>query len=180
MAVLVEAISVIIKRDVIEARYPGGWDGFVATAPNRTLCADTALVRVGFMVPADVDQFVSVLARSGIVYLKDGLAQGLCVVDQLGGCMVQCDWLDVGRVDVTGDATGQVTVARAVGDLETWFAAPDGWVFDGSLSQTWLFVPTGQESKGLRFLRHEHGLDVYLNLVTGREVYAGRTSRTDA
>lgn len=180
MAVLVEAISVLIKRDVIETRYPGGWEGFVATAPNSTLCADTQLARVGFMVPADVEQFVAVLARSGIVYVNNGRAEDICVVDQTAGCMVPCDWLEVGQVDPEGNSTDRVTVARAIGSTENGFAAPDGWAFDGSLSQTFAFVPSGDESQSLRFLRHERGLDVYLHLVTGHEVYVGRTARTDA
>jgi hypothetical protein len=40
MAVLVEAISVIVRRDTIARRYDGGWPGFVAAAVNSTLCAD--------------------------------------------------------------------------------------------------------------------------------------------
>ena len=179
MAVLVEAISVIIKRDIIESQYPGGWSGFVATAPNSTLCADSLLARVGFMVPADADQFVLLLARSGIVYMRDGRAQDLCIVDQQSGCRVPCDWLEVGEVDPSGNATGRVTVARAVGDAENRFVAPLDWEFDESLTQASVFVPSDEQSKRLRFLRHERGLDVYLDLATGDELYAGRTFRTD-
>ena len=58
MAVLVEAISVVVRRDAIGARYPGGWRGFLSIVPNSTLCADDDLVRVGFMAPPDVEAFI--------------------------------------------------------------------------------------------------------------------------
>ena len=35
MAVLIEAISVVIKAEVIEKRYPGGWSAFAASPPNQ-------------------------------------------------------------------------------------------------------------------------------------------------
>ena len=52
---------------------------------------------------------------------------------------------------------------------------PDGWVYEGSLSQTFGFVPTENADKSLKFLRHENGLDVYYSELTGKEVFVGRT-----
>jgi len=46
MTVLVEGISVIIKREVIERKFPGGWQDFVKDVPNQTLCADDELARI--------------------------------------------------------------------------------------------------------------------------------------
>jgi hypothetical protein len=43
------------------------------------------------------------------------------------------------------------------------------------LSQTFGFVPSGEEAKSLHFLRHENGLDVYMNRVTGKEVFVAKT-----
>lgn len=54
MAVLIEAISVVVRKDAIEKRFPGGWDSFLDEIPNNTLCTDGELVRVGFMSPQDV------------------------------------------------------------------------------------------------------------------------------
>lgn len=54
MAVLVEAISVIIRRNAIVERFVGGWDAFQQTIPNGTFCKDDDLVRVGFMTPNDI------------------------------------------------------------------------------------------------------------------------------
>ena len=55
---------------------------------------------------------------------------------------------------------------------------PPTWKFDGSLSHSYGFAPTEHVDKSLKYLRHENGLDVYLNTVTGQEVYIGRTGET--
>ena len=39
-----------------------------------------------------------------------------------------------------------------------------------------MFVPTGAMKTTLRFLRHENGLDVYHDVLTGKELYVGRTT----
>src|SRR5687768_15123906 len=100
MAVLVEGISVIILRARLESLYPGGWAAFVANCPNATLCADTWLARVGFMTPADVESFVERLAAAGLVFVRDGVAVDIAVVDQVGGTTVSCPWLEVGTVSL--------------------------------------------------------------------------------
>ena len=54
MPVLLEAISVIVRRETLERKYPGGVDGYARDCPNRTFCADEYLTRVGFTGPPDV------------------------------------------------------------------------------------------------------------------------------
>jgi hypothetical protein len=63
MAVLIEAISVAIRQETLEAKYPGGIEGFVRDVPNQTFCADSYLARVGFMTPVDVEGYIRQLAR---------------------------------------------------------------------------------------------------------------------
>jgi hypothetical protein len=53
MAVLIEAISVVIRADTLLKKFPGGWGAFKLIVPNQTLCADNEIVRVGFMAPQD-------------------------------------------------------------------------------------------------------------------------------
>ena len=57
-------------------------------------------------------------------------------------------------------------------------ATPDGWTYDDSLSANFKFVENG-ESEKLKFLRHEDGTDVYLDLSRGKEVYVGRSKATN-
>jgi len=172
MAVLVEAVSVIIRRNRIVSQYPGGWKGFVADCPNGTLCADSDLARVGFMTPADVESFCHRLERCGLLFMRDGSAIDFSTVDQLRGPITHCEWLEYGHVDVDGH---RVAACRLVGSEDAHVVTPDGWRYENSLSGGYGFVPTGATNKSLAFLRHENGVDVYLNRLTGKEVYVGRT-----
>ena len=45
MPVLIEAISVVIRRNTLEAKFPGGWDAFQRVVPNRTMCTECWLLR---------------------------------------------------------------------------------------------------------------------------------------
>jgi hypothetical protein len=124
VAVFVEFISVIVRRDAIDERYTGGWDSFVEDVPNRTLCADGSLARVGFMSPTDTKIYVDGLERKGLTYLRDGKAVDLVVVDELRGPMVDCDWIEYGQVALDGDRS--VTACRMHGEDEPHVIFPEG------------------------------------------------------
>ena len=70
MAVLIEGISVVIKFDRISAAL-STWGSFVDWVPNRTMCSDNELVRIGFMSPADVAATIADLEKKGLRYLSD-------------------------------------------------------------------------------------------------------------
>ena len=83
MAVLVEAISVVIRGDAIHEDYPGGWMQFQEDAPNDTICADGELVRIGFMDPDSARAYVERLETLGLQYYSP--AYNIEVVDQHRG-----------------------------------------------------------------------------------------------
>lgn len=172
MAVLIEAISVIVRISAIQDRYPGGWEAFRDAAPNQTLCADNRMARVGFMSPVDVESFVKELEKKGLVYLEGGESIDIAVADQQRGFTCKCNWADCGSVNIDGN---NIKACQAVGDDSFQLMTPDGWKYEGSLSQTYAFAPTENVDKSLKFLRHEDGMDVYINTLTGKEVYLGRT-----
>lgn len=184
MAVLVEGISVIVRRDAIESKYRGGWAAFVADVPNATFCADDEIARVGFMSAADVEAFIEGLQLEGLSFLEGGKAIDVAVVDQQRGLATQCDWLEFGKLALGAEGKvsacwffGGPRIATGVYLRGTSFplATPDGWEFEGSLSQKFSFVPTGRETSRLKFVRNEGDVDVYLDLDTGKEVFLGRT-----
>lgn len=175
MAVLVEAISVVIRADVLLRKFSGGWDAFKAVVPNDTLCADNEIVRVGFMTPQDVESFINKLQLAGLVFLPSGQSNDISVVDQVRGPTSQCPWLEFGHIDI-GTNGQRVAACRLVGSENMEIVMPPGWKFEGSLSSTFGFAPSEHVQNGLKFLRRENGLDVYLNSITGKEVYVGRTS----
>lgn len=184
MAVLVEAISVIVRRDAIDARFPGGWRQFLAIVPNGTLCSDEGLARVGFMSPVDVDAFVGRLEEGGLTFTLDGKAVDIAVVDQMRGPTMPAEWLQFARLSIGG--TGDKVAAcwlfegpRMGAGIHLpakgmTLATPDGWVYEDSLSAKFKFVENEALREKMKFLRHENGMDVYLDRSTGKEVYVGR------
>lgn len=177
MAVLIEAISVVIRTDVLTEKIPGGLDGFKRLVRNNTLCADNEIVRVGFMVPRDAEAFVNSLETMGLKFLRNGEAIDIAVVDQVRGPTLKCEWLEFCRTKI-GDTEAEVSTCRLVGSKSKEVVTPPGWIFERSLSSTFGLVPTEHVQKKLKFLRHENGLDIYINSITGKEVYIGRTSDT--
>jgi hypothetical protein len=186
MAVLVEGISVIVRRDAIERKLKGGWAAFVGAVPNTTSCADDHLARVGFMVPSDVEHFVDSLECAGLTFKSKGKAIDLAFVDQVRGPTIDCEWLEFGRFSF-GDSGGKVAVAwlfegkRIAAGVHfpgesLQFAIPEGWTYEGSLSERFTFVESGKEGERLKFLRSESGVDVFLDLATGKEVFRGSES----
>ena len=152
MAVLVEAISVVVRRIAIDARLTGGWPRFVADAPNATLCADEALARVGFMSPADAKSFIDHLEQHGLRFMVDGTCRDLAVVDQVRGPTMPVEWLEYAAIPY-GPSGGKVAACwlfegprLAAGvhlpGKSMELAKPVGWRYEGSLSAKFTFVPT--------------------------------------
>jgi hypothetical protein len=174
MAVLAEVISVVIRTDALLRAF-GDWDSFTETVPNNSLCTDGELARVGFMTPGDVKAYVESLAARGLVYLDNGTARDLVVVDQQRGPAAPCEWVEFGQVNLDGDPAKRVSACRLRGSTAKQIVTPDGWHFEKSLSASFGFVPNGQEEKAMTFVRREGNLEVYRSRLTGDLVYVART-----
>ncbi len=185
MAVLVEAISVIVRRDSIDRSFDGGWRAFVSCVPNATLCTDNQLARVGFMDPKAVGKFVEGLQAAGLVFLESGKCTDIAVVDQERGPTIPCEWLEFAHIPF-GKSGGRVAACwlfegprLAAGvhipGRSTDLATPEGWTLQGSISQRFTFVPNENVGQRLKYLRTESGLDVFLDTSTGREVFKPRS-----
>jgi hypothetical protein len=172
MSVLVEAISVIIRVDRLLGSYPGGWEAFKESINNNTLCADNELVRVGFMAPGYVEEFVTALERSGLTYLnEEGKAVDFVVVDQQQGPAVPCEWLEFGRVKQSHYPDKFLALGRLKDGSQEEAVFPLGWKFEDSLSFKFEFVESDRALDDVVYLRTENGVQVYKNLKTGKEVY---------
>jgi hypothetical protein len=184
LAVLVEAISVIVRRDSISQKFPGGWNAFVKSIPNATLCADNEVARIGFMAPNDVESYIKGLERAGFKFQDNGKAVDIAVVDQQRGPTIECDWLEFARLPFGQDGGTvsacwffdgpRVGIGIHMPGTSFELSTPVGWRFEESFSKKFGFVPAGEEDNGLRFIRQDRGLDVYLDIRTGKEVYVGR------
>jgi len=189
MAVLVEAISVVVRRDAIDRAYKGGWAAFVRNVPNATLCTDEELARIGFMSPPDTERYLDHLISHGLAFLREGKAMDLVVVDQQQGPTSPCDWVEFAKLPFTpGGPEARISACwifegprMAVGihlsGREFLLATPPGWEYENSLSHRFTFIPTPDLPRRLEFLREEGGVRVYLDLDTRKELYLGGTHR---
>ena len=100
------------------------------------------------------------------------------VVDQMRGPLVSCDWIEFGHLNLDNDPAKRVAACRKSGSFLKQIVTPEAWTFGSSLSSSFGFVPSGKEGKSLKFLRREQGLNVYLNELTGQEVFVGARSNT--
>lgn len=175
MAVLVEAISVVIKLEAIMDRYPGGFVAFKEFVPNQTLCWDERIARVGFMVPQDANEFIEALEINGLRHLdNDECAIDLVKVDQVGGPVNDCDWITTGQLPIDAAKEQYVGIALLHGTDAPELSLPIGWKYERSLSQQFAVSRPDEIGKSLKFLRHEDGNDVFHNVLTGGEVFVGR------
>jgi len=174
MAVLIEAISIVIRVDALLAAFDNDWARFKRTVPNDSLCADVELARVGFMAPQDAEQYVKLLESSGLRFIVDGSSKDIVVVDQMHGPTSPCDWIEFGSIPLNNDERKRVAACRLKGSASKELVTPDGWTFESSLSCSHGFVPGGAEDKSLEFLRSEGGMDVYWSKLSHKEVYVAR------
>lgn len=161
MAVLVEGISVIARRDRLDELFPGGSVQYIADCPNSTACADAHLVRIGFMDPDAARAHVRRIESLGLVHLDEGgAARDIVVIDQLHGPTSPCNWVEAGHVTIDGNS---IAVARLIGDESFQLITPPGWTYDQSLTKTHRFVPERDSPGSLKYLRAKDGLFVYFD-----------------
>jgi hypothetical protein len=131
------------------------------------------------MSPNDTGNFVKQLEQLGFVHLSNGSAADVVVVDQLKGPLSPCSWVEFGHAFLDAEKKQRIAICRATGVADEKLATPAGWSFERSLSNSHKFVPTEKVGESHKFLRTEDGVDVYLDLETGKEAYVGRTARTE-
>lgn len=147
--------------------------------PNETLCTDGELVRVGFMAPDDVSAYLRELEQQGLTSFREGLKKevDVAVVDQLSGFTAPCEWAELILFDWEGDPDRPLAACRLAHFTTGKLAVPPGWAYAGSLTQSACVIRSGHVPEFMDFLRQEDGVDVFLDLQTGNEVFLGRTER---
>jgi len=122
----------------------GNWEAFTAIVPNDMLCADTELVRVGFMSPAEAREFVAVLRSRGLRFNESGLAEDIVICDQQRGFTTECGWAEFGFIDLDRDPNKPTASARLTESKVGTLSTPIGWDWDSSLTRKSLFLPLGK------------------------------------
>jgi hypothetical protein len=167
MAIVIEAYTVVVPNIVLDVKYPGGRQVYERDRPNETYCNDPHLARVGFMAPDDATAFVRHLERKGLTPYQDGACKDVAVVSQVEGPLKPCGWLEFTRY--RGVLIGWLA-GTDMGDLH----APPGWNFERSMQ----YFSMDEMKDRLQYLRSEDGVDAYLDMQTGQEVYIGRAPST--
>ncbi len=124
MAVVCDALSVIVRVWTLNNRWPGGVEGYKENAPNGTFCTDGVLTRLGFMTPIDVQVWIDRLQDQGLVFVKESMgraeADDIVVIDQNAGPTCYCQWI---LTEVRDGVRWTWQNGREPGEL----AAPEGW-----------------------------------------------------
>jgi len=112
MSVIVEAVSVVIKRNSIRTKFPGGWSLFQSILYSRySMCADSSLASVNFLAAKDAYTYTKFLGEIGFVYLQD-----FAIADQTQGLKDSCDWCYITNFEIDNNA---VTGCKLEGCGET-------------------------------------------------------------
>ena len=152
MAVLCEAISIVIKEESISNKFVDGMAGFIRTIPNATFCSDGKLTRVGFMSPEEVEQYIKLLIANGLNFnlIEADITDDIAVIDQQRGPTRVCEWIEFGRFSMGDNGSSMAACwlieGKRVADglhlpsANMDISTPEGWNFEGSLSQRFRFV----------------------------------------
>lgn len=172
MAVLIEAVCAVARRDSIESRIAGGWAAFSEAVPGGAFCYDNELASVGFMAVADAERFLAHVQSLGLRVVASEGEVDACLAEQLGRYGAPAPWLGTTRMSLP-EIGGEVTVAFLKGTRERRVVMPGGWKYEGSASQT-PFEFVRADASRLKFMRAQGNVDVYWDETQGREVYVGR------
>ena len=189
MAVLVEGISVVVRRAAIDERYSGGMEAFLEAVPTALFAADDEIAVVGFQSADEAEAYCEALAEAGISFGDEGdegdegEAADVAVVDQFEGVLTETPWLECARFEFD-DAGHEIAVCwlfegeHIHGEInlpgeELDVAVPDGWEYETSMSATARFISDDEAAERLEFVRHDpSGVDVYRDRTTGEELFA--------
>ena len=166
MSVVMEAVSVVIPRAVLDQKYPGGTNGYLvaAGAPDSTArhaCADDHLTSVSFLNPDLAEAWGQTLAAHGIVDVGDGGTHEIVYVDQQSGPTTPCSWL------AWCQSKEGYTFGWSAGTAPGKLVTPAHWAPEESRRLRRTDAP-GDLGRLLR-LSEENGLETWLDFETGQQ-----------
>jgi hypothetical protein len=190
MAILAEALSVIIKDKSIESKYIGGGGSFINSIPNATHCTDGEIHRISFMDPQDLEDYMRSLEQNGLIYLINEQSIDFTIVDMVKGPTKNCNWLGFSRKKFF---SGQTELKKCEEDFSiVWLLpiigihgiptdkngkleiiTPPYWTPDKALYGYTIVAPD-EKDKRLVELGTENGVTKYLDTETGKIGYVGR------
>jgi hypothetical protein len=162
MPVFCEFISVIILRDSIDKYFQGGWQRFVLELPNRSMCTDGEVVRVGFMNPNDTYMYIDDLKNGGLQYNQSiNHSSTIREIDDIAGLDHKIggrdkrDWLKFG--DRKFDNREYFCCWLKGTSIET-LAFPSELV----VRPVPIFITPNEFTESYSFVRSENDLDIFI------------------
>ncbi len=144
MSVLIEAVSVVVKRDSIRTKFSGGWSSFQSIVFSQySMCADSNLATVSFLAARDAHSYMGFLEEMDFIYLQD-----FAIADQTQGLKDICDWCYIADFKINNNPAMTVTGCKAEGGKEEKLYVPPGWKYEGSLSQYCTYQDTDEVKTG--------------------------------
>ncbi|OPY84695.1 MAG: hypothetical protein A4E71_02560 [Smithella sp. PtaU1.Bin162] len=104
MAITIHFLTVVIRIDSIEKKYPGGINAFMK---RFTSWRDYHLVGVGFMSLWEAEDFIYKLIKMGFSNIFNGESGEIAIVEQLSGS--PCKWLETNIEEVFLKKVAKVT-----------------------------------------------------------------------
>ena len=134
MSVLIEANNIVVRIETIEEKYPGGVDQYIEDCPNRSMCMDDEIIRIGFLTLRETEQFVRYLESLGFRCVTNGQFDEIAVLDQFEGFCYPCDWLDftnsAGAINIE-----RISVCKIKGAKFDLIRVPEDWEYEISISR---------------------------------------------
>lgn len=165
MAVLTEALSMIVRESTLGESYPGGSEAFIAAmsageCPARSVCSDGELVSASFHSAEDATAIAGRLEALGLVVVSDNVYVDIAFVDPRRGLCMHCEWLEW-RLDAEGYSYAWLA-GTDCGEL----AAPPDWT--QAKSRALAFRDVRDEPGRCLRLASEDGVESWLDFDTGR------------
>lgn len=168
MSVLIEALTLVVRKRELDIRYPGGTDAFLQAAleleaPPRFICnGDPHLVNLSFSDPDHLAPCVALLEAHGFMDVDDGKLVDMAYVDQHFGPTMPCDWLEWRR------HPDGFTYAWLAGTEPGDMATDEDWTPERSRGMKRFDV---RDEPGRMFrLAEEDGIETWLDTRTGKQV----------
>lgn len=174
MGVLIEGISVVVRREAIERKLVGGFEQFQRLIPNATACSDAHFTRVGFMAGPDVKDFVESLVARDLTFHDGHQFVDIAVVDQHHGPTAPTPWLSI--LQVSEGFKFAFLTGQDPGDLVT----PTAWSPEMSLLRTGSFVDNADVDALVQPLEKKDGLEVVFDRRLNKTMFIGRTTEAES
>lgn len=168
MCVLIEALTLVVRKLSLEIAYPGGSDAFLHATlelaqPPRFVCScDPELVNLSFYSPEHAEPCIELLLEHGFIELEDestGFVD-FALLDQHFGPALHCSWLEWKR------HPEGFSYAWLAGTEPGDMAVPEDWTPERSRTMQRHDI---RDDPGMLRLQRKDGREVWLDLRTGRE-----------